>query len=69
MAQRNDGINQHKAMAMGKTVTGMKHGGYVKGANGANGAKHADAAQDQQMIDSAFAKRGMKTGGKVKGGR
>lgn len=31
MASKGGPINQHKAIASGQKVTGMKHGGYVKG--------------------------------------
>ena len=30
MGQQKDGVSQHKALAMGRPVTGMKKGGMVK---------------------------------------
>lgn len=30
MSQQKDGVNQHKALAMGRGVTGMKSGGAVQ---------------------------------------
>lgn len=60
MAQQKDGVNQHKAMAMGRGVTGMKGGGSVK---------HDDVAADRKMVKSMVkpgALTGMKGGGKAK---
>ena len=58
MAQGNSGISQHKRMAMGQAVTGMKKGGMV----------HDDAAADKKMIKSLVkpSALAMKKGGKCK---
>lgn len=53
MAQSKSGISQHKMLAMGKAVTGMKSGG----------AAHDDVKQDKAMVrsmvkPSALAKKG-----------
>lgn len=41
--------NQHKRMAAGQPVTGLKDGGKV-------GGKHADAAQDRAIAKTEIAK-------------
>lgn len=58
MAQQKDGMNQHKAMASGRKVTGMKSGGAVK---------HDDAAADRKMIKGMVKPSALT--GKKKGGR
>lgn len=58
MAYGKSDTNQHKRMAMGQKVTGLKSGGRV----------HSDAAADKKMMAAEFKKRGLKRGGKVKRG-
>lgn len=59
-------IPQHKAMAMGDRVTGMKHGGYVGKAKAMakGGEVHDDAAMDKKLIAAELKKRGLRKGGK-----
>ncbi len=57
MAQQKDGVNQHKALAMGRGVTGMKSGGAVK---------HDDTAADRKLVKSMVKPAAMlKKGGKA----
>lgn len=53
--QKGKDVNQHKRMAMGERVTGMKKGGKV----------HSDAAEDKKMIKGMVKKTALK--GKKKG--
>ena len=57
MGQQKDGVNQHKAMAMGRAVTGMKKGGAVKD-------RDHDGMKKGGMVG-----RCMKCGGKVHSGK
>ncbi len=57
MARMKAGAGSGVGRAEKAKIPGFKKGGAV----------HSDAAQDKKMIDAAFAKRGMKRGGKVKG--
>lgn len=59
-------IPQHKAMAMGERVTGMKHGGCVKAAKAMakGGTVHDDAAMDKKLITAELKKRGLAKGGR-----
>jgi hypothetical protein len=49
-------VPQHKRMAMGEKVTGMKSGGSVKG------GKHTDAAMDKAMIKKMVKPGAMRKG-------
>ena len=56
---KTSGIPQKKRMAMGEKVTGMKSGGYVKGAR-ETARGHSDEEMDKSLVRKMVKKGALK---------